>query len=200
MTSGIYAITNLINGKRYIGSTVDFVKRKSQHLRQLTENCHYNAHLQNAWNKYGSDAFIFARIKECDSDRLLELEEFLINFLQTNKKEFGYNLRKVASSNAGMDFKRYSEGASYNRWTLVRRADDSRKWICRCQCGTEKILDPYHIKKGVSKSCGCYNRELASQLMIKQHADPEWSKRHRERASLNMTKTQARLRENQKSK
>lgn len=32
-------------------------------------------------------------------------------------------------------------------------------WKCRCKCGTEKILNGAVLRSGMSKSCGCWNRE-----------------------------------------
>ena len=56
--SGIYLIVNLVNGKRYIGSSVDIYNRLHDHLSNLKHNRAHNAHLQAAWNKYGDKAFI----------------------------------------------------------------------------------------------------------------------------------------------
>jgi group I intron endonuclease len=57
--SCIYAITNTVNGKRYIGSTKSFKGRIGKHRWELRNNRHGNPHLQNAWNKYGETAFTF---------------------------------------------------------------------------------------------------------------------------------------------
>ena len=40
--SGIYEIINLVNGKSYIGSSVDIRKRKWEHLHALRKNKHIN--------------------------------------------------------------------------------------------------------------------------------------------------------------
>lgn len=55
---GIYIIFNLVNGKRYIGSSVDLYNRLHEHRHNLAYNKSHNQHLQNAWNKYGSDFFM----------------------------------------------------------------------------------------------------------------------------------------------
>jgi group I intron endonuclease len=55
----IYQITNMVNGKYYIGSAGSFERRQWQHKTDLKRNVHKNPHLQAAWNKYGAEAFVF---------------------------------------------------------------------------------------------------------------------------------------------
>lgn len=57
MKAYIYFIINDINGKRYVGQTTDFSRRKYTHFKHLRENRHANIKLQNAWNKYGEKNF-----------------------------------------------------------------------------------------------------------------------------------------------
>ena len=55
---GIYRIKNLINGKLYIGQTLDrFIERYWNHLWKLNNHSHDNRHLQSAWDKYGESGF-----------------------------------------------------------------------------------------------------------------------------------------------
>ena len=63
---GIYKIENLVNGKVYIGKTVDFKERKKEHKLDLRLNRHYNNYLQNAWNKYGRENFKFEMVFLCN--------------------------------------------------------------------------------------------------------------------------------------
>ena len=48
--SGIYCITNTINGKKYIGQTNNLSKRKVQHLSDLRNGVHDNRLMQADWN------------------------------------------------------------------------------------------------------------------------------------------------------
>lgn len=92
MNAGIYAIKNVINEKRYIGSTSKLSKRWSQHKRELNRNVHFNSYLQNAWNKNGENSFVYEIIENCDENILMDREEFWIKSLHSYKDENGYNL------------------------------------------------------------------------------------------------------------
>ena len=59
MASGIYSITNVENGKMYIGSAVDLNKRKALHLSTLKNKTHHNYFLQKDFNDYGEKNFNF---------------------------------------------------------------------------------------------------------------------------------------------
>jgi group I intron endonuclease len=64
MKSGIYKIINVLNNKFYVGSAVDFKRRKRRHWWMLRRGDHANKHLQAAWNKYGEKAFTFVVVEE----------------------------------------------------------------------------------------------------------------------------------------
>lgn len=98
--SGIYAIVNKVNFKVYIGSAVDLERRKYDHLKDLRKNRHYNSKLQNAWNKYGEESFIFDILEVVeDKTKLLDVEQFWINF--SNCAKIGYNINPTAHSRLG---------------------------------------------------------------------------------------------------
>lgn len=62
--SGIYKIRNIVNDKLYVGSSCSMQERKTKHIRDLRLNKHHSPKLQNAWNKYGENNFVFEVIKE----------------------------------------------------------------------------------------------------------------------------------------
>lgn len=90
MSIGIYKIENLINGSIYIGQSIDIEKRWSTHISILNQNNHYNAHLQNAWNKYGSENFKFSIVEECKQFELNDREIYWIDKYDSFIN--GYNL------------------------------------------------------------------------------------------------------------
>lgn len=34
------------------------------------------------------------------------------------------------------------------------------KWLCKCDCGNEKVVGGWHLKRGDTKSCGCLLKEM----------------------------------------
>lgn len=81
--SGVYKITQISTGKLYVGKTImEFQERYWHHAWKLAKNIHDNKHLQSAWNKYGSDDFIFETIFiSNENDDLFELEKKYIQEL-----------------------------------------------------------------------------------------------------------------------
>jgi group I intron endonuclease len=99
LNTGIYEIKNTTNGKRYIGSAIDFQTRFKAHLNALRKNKHPNRHLQFAWNKYGEQAFVFNVILYCSSQNLLFYEQRALDVYNTL-----YNLAPTAGSQLGVHF------------------------------------------------------------------------------------------------
>lgn len=97
--SCIYQIKNNINGKCYIGQTVNFQNRKNAHLSALRRGVSDNKHLQAAFNKYGEDAFAFSIIEICPKDRLNEREEYWI--IKHDTCHTGYNMNKGGGGRHG---------------------------------------------------------------------------------------------------
>lgn len=71
----IYWIRNKINGKFYLGSTVQRYVRWKTHKKKLRHGSHHCSHLQNAWNKYGEDAFEFSVVERVLDGQCLQAAE-----------------------------------------------------------------------------------------------------------------------------
>jgi group I intron endonuclease len=90
--SGIYEIRNNVNGKVYIGQSMDVNHRNKTEKYDLNRNEFHNAHLQSAWNKYGIDNFSFnILIYELDKEQLDEYEIAMIKFTKSHDPKYGYN-------------------------------------------------------------------------------------------------------------
>lgn len=96
VSSGIYEIVNLINGKRYIGSAKNLVRRSCEHRSQLRRGVHSNKHLQSSANKYGFESLVFKAILICHPEDLIDYEQRCIDILNPE-----YNKDRVAGSRLG---------------------------------------------------------------------------------------------------
>ena len=87
----VYAIENAVNGRRYIGSTVNYKSRWHTHRSTLRRGKHHSFILQKAWNKYGEKAFTFKLLLVCDKAQRIEYENRLMplqayNVMRTAKE------------------------------------------------------------------------------------------------------------------
>lgn len=91
--SGIYKITNKLNGKIYVGESVNIYLRWNEHRCRLRNNYNDSEHLQNAWNKYGEENFEFEVIEKCKIEELKKREHYWVNLLKSNDRKKGYNIK-----------------------------------------------------------------------------------------------------------
>lgn len=96
-SAGVYMIKNILNGKRYVGSSSNLRRRLCSHLSKLNNNTHTNKHLQSAYNKYGQKSFQFIILEYCENvrDTILYLEQKYLDL----KPE--YNKATDAIDNSG---------------------------------------------------------------------------------------------------
>ena len=87
----IYRILNNVNGKMYIGETMNNpTDRKVQHFSNLRCHRHANIILQRAYDKYGEDKFTFEVLFECPDEVRFEKEVETIALYDSFNN--GYNL------------------------------------------------------------------------------------------------------------
>ena len=82
--TGIYLITNKINGKQYIGQAKDINKRIKSHIRG-------KLHIDKAIAKYGINNFYIDILIECPEDMLDVWERDMIALYGTYNSSRGYN-------------------------------------------------------------------------------------------------------------
>lgn len=93
----IYKATNILNGKSYIGQTIQSLNKRIQsHLHEQK-----NTYLHNALVKDGLKNFEWQKVMECHSKEEMDYwEKFFIKCYNT-KKPNGYNLTDGGEGNLG---------------------------------------------------------------------------------------------------
>ena len=60
-------------------------------------------------------------------------------------------------------------GKTFGRWTVVEQADRNEfghiYYWCVCACGYKARVIAHTLRRGTSKSCGCWQRELSAEMM-----------------------------------
>jgi predicted GIY-YIG superfamily endonuclease len=94
--SGIYLITNTVNGKVYVGQSINLQGRLWSHLSKLRKGTHHNRHLLAAVKKYGIEKFTFEVLCECSVEELDQKEQRYLDLLKSYDREIGYNVCPIA--------------------------------------------------------------------------------------------------------
>lgn len=89
--TGIYKITNLVNGKVYIGQSKDIYNRyNSKHKYAYKQNKVSHYHLYQAFQKYGLNNFSIEVVELCQKEKLNEREIYWIKYYDSYNN--GYNM------------------------------------------------------------------------------------------------------------
>lgn len=163
--SGIYKITNLVNGKLYIGQAVNLRKRKATHLATLRKGRHRNKRLQASFNKHGEQAFSFSAVEYCELGELIAREQYWIDQLDVVAN--GYNLSPIAGK-SGLGLKR----------PFKRLSDEHKKKIGLARIGKPRSAFSEEWCKKLSEVA---RRPRPSQSIA---IIASWAKRERKYATL----------------
>lgn len=145
--ASVYEIRNRINNKIYIGSSKNYKKRWYDHTRELNNKTHCNNLLQNAWNKYGGDNFIFTVLRDniSDEEKLIVEQQFLDLFEPYPELNRGYNICKETTSGGFIDK------------SILNKINDDRRKL--------KDIDVYDIKRLMA--IGKTNNEIIHIMDLK---------------------------------
>lgn len=157
LTTGIYEIRNTINGKRYIGSAVDFGNRWRQHVQSLIRGDHHCRVLQRAWLRYTPRAFQFNKLLACSKENLIMYEQICMDALKPEYNcapkagsQLGYRhsdeSRKRMSASRAKDFSPMT-GKKHTEATKARIAA-AKRGVPSVPCSPEKKAKLSAIHKG----------------------------------------------------
>lgn len=106
--SYIYKITNLVNGKEYIGQTsLSIQERFKQHIHDANKGYYNHRPLYNAFNKYGIENFIVEELEECNTEEVNQKEIEYINKFDTYSN--GYNATLGGEGTITIDYDKVLE-------------------------------------------------------------------------------------------
>lgn len=154
--SGIYKITNKINGKSYIGKTVDLHKRTVTHLWRLENGTHPNPHLQRAFDKYGKNNFGFEVLERCREEDL-------------NDKEMAY-IKKYDSFGTGYNLTAGGDGAVGRKLK-----EETKAKISQANTGRKNTKAQRERKSKAGKKLWS-NPEYREKMMARPKPTSVWNK------------------------
>lgn len=189
---GIYKITNSVNGKVYVGQSVNVLKRWKDHIKSLISHTHINRHLQSAFDKYGPQSFSFSVIERCDKTQLDEREQYWIRALDSFGCN-GYNLTAGGEGNQGWrprreDFQHLFLPViclnTLQRYECVQDAERSTNIgavsISRCCRGKQHYAGTIDGERLVWMFLNDYNTMSPDALSIQKIIDDAQHFRHRQ--------------------
>ena len=148
---GIYVIVNTVNNKVYVGKTEKtFEYRNNVHSYELYHNCHINKHLQSAWKKYGSEAFIFCIYIESPYENAIadvkRYNEFK-KWLDDKEVETIRHFRSILPLNAVYNYNDGGEGGIHPTTELSKKLHDKNVESWKRPSTRKKRID------GIKRTC-----------------------------------------------
>ena len=134
MEGVIYKYTNKLNGKVYIGQTVDEQRRINNHKKASN-----NSLFHRAIRKYGFENFDYEVLERVDKSLLNEREIYWIQYYDSTNKDIGYNLTSGGEGTSGYTYtdeqlKRRSEQSKGNKSFSGRHhTEETRKKMSDAQ-------------------------------------------------------------------
>jgi len=169
MKSGVYKITNIINGMFYIGSSNDIRQRWNEHRSDLRRKIHSNIKLQHAWNFYGEDKFTFELIEETESTQsfIFEREQHYLNILKPHIREIGYNLSDKATGG--------------DHFTNNPRKEEIRRKLREMNLGEKNpMFNKNHTNDTIEKQKGKAKGRYTLEWCIKRYGEEDGKKKYQE--------------------
>lgn len=136
----IYKATNKINGKSYIGQTIDFEHRKHTHIHRRDGHCDPNSIFHMALDKYGEENFEWEELMKVPSKEFANAMEKTMIWKYGTYKPNGYNLTKGGDG-----------GSMWNAMPVVCLTLDG-VFVKRYDSASEAEKDGFYYG-GVLKSC-----------------------------------------------
>jgi group I intron endonuclease len=146
-TSGIYKITNRVNGKYYVGSSKHIDDRWVEHIKELNKNVHKNDYLQRSWNKYGGNNFSFVVVEKIPIKELLIIEQKYLDIAYVEQDKC-YNLNFESNGGELSEYSRKKIGVKAKMRLLNK--NNHPMFGKHHSTKTKKLIGSYHKGKIIS--------------------------------------------------
>lgn len=146
--SGIYLITNIENGKEYVGRDIRLPHRWGTHKSDLRLGKHGNPHLQRSYDGYGADAFVYEILEVVERPNWMTDEEFDIYL--TSREKYHIDHRNLRDPNIG-----YNKLDPVNGRLGMKASEETKAKMSATQMG-HKVSDEVRARIGASKVGNTY--------------------------------------------
>ena len=174
MKTGVYKITNLVNGKVYIGASKRIEDRWREHKKRI------NSPIHSDLETYGLDNFKFEVLLECPEDMLCQWERDMIALYDSDDPEKGYNSPKdrpyslkLSEALKGRPHASFSE-------EVKRKMSEAKKGRKRAPFSEETKRKMSEAKKG--RKIAPHSEE-AKRKMSESHKGHKFSEEHKRKIS-----------------
>ena len=168
--TGIYQIRNTVNGKIYVGQSVNIKERIAQHKYKAFDKNEpgYRSAIHKAFRKYGVDAFEFSILEECSLEDLDNREKYWIKHLSSATPN-GYNILP-----GGQNSRRESPPTCCVCGKQMHRQSRS---MCR-SCYRKSTTKNYDFAEIATAVVQCHGFEgAAKKFFVSSNALRKWLKR-----------------------
>ena len=154
---GAYLITCLVNHKYMVGSSVNIIHRWKDHKYDLKNNIHCNPDLQEDWNKYGEESFIFEVMDYCCPEDVRIFENYWARELKSHDPIYGYNIAPINTEDICIRTSKYCtsviqllpDGTFVKEWRSRKDIKDKLGLNVRLSKDKPKVVGGYiFIEKG----------------------------------------------------
>ena len=143
MKTGVYKITNLVNGKVYIGASKRIEDRWRDHKKRI------NSPIHSDLETYGLDNFKFEVLLECPETMLAQWERDMICLYDSDDPEKGYNSPKDRPYSLKLSEALKGIPCSQEHKRKISEANRGRHNITRSEETKRKISE---ARKGIPRS------------------------------------------------
>lgn len=184
--SGVYAIHS-IDGHIYIGSSVDIMKRWSEHKCRLRNDRHDNKILTDVAAKNGVESLQFRLLLRCSRDNLRFYEQLVIdvlkptlNVLPTSTHYLSEHWKRPEFRARNIERTKKQNAEFWSNQENIEKARE-RAAVMNTDSVKEKAIEGR--RKSMAERGQAYQNMIkaSSSTFKRLHADPGFAKKHAER-------------------